>query len=420
MDAQNRAVFTCAKYLCATPAVVPPATACNMHPEHDAVLEVGLPIALPPPPQEAAVGTIGHCGGGAMSASPRSAGAVDGTAPMADSLPPKSLGNPSADTGYFCSLGMPFCEVRAALQRHEAAAQLQASPFAPCINSTSARLQREQPVEDVLLGKGRLVQQKRERAVKLQEFAARSDSARLSQRPSKSTEELARRYSERTGLTASQRLYHQSGGSHDRRMTDGASSPPASRRSPRDPVGSAACLHHPGVATFRTIPSASAQPASVRSVAERNAAWSRQRDQRILQLANRQQRSERQQCPFRPAVGGAAYLAAVGGTSSLDVVARGAAWQATREHRLQAARDALLAREAVQPARPRSADVLSHGAEPAFMVPTKSATHRVVSLGAASSCSSAFGDSCKSHLPEWAAPRADASWSTPAHMAGCG
>lgn len=270
-----------------------------------------------------------------------------------------------------------------ALQQREAALSEAESTFAPHINGASARMRRDAKVEDVLLGKGRVAQQKRERAVRAQERAA-AVSAR-SHRPSQSTDAHERRYRERTGQASAERLLER-----------------------RAPSAQTPSLH--GGSDFRDLPAAAAAPPpSARAVAERNLNWAQQREQRLRQLARRQRCAEREVCTFRPAVGGGAYLEAVGATSDLDVVARGAAWQASRESRLEAARRALLAQAAAELRAPRapspSTAASPTGGEPGWMVPTTA--HRngqrafaCMPLGAT------FGDSCHGELPEWAAPRA--------------
>lgn len=135
------------------------------------------------------------------------------------------------------------------------------------------------------------------------------------------------------------------------------------------------------------------------------------REQRMHQLVNQQQRSESEHCTFQPAVGGAAYLDAVGGNSSLDVVARGMTWQAMRDARLQAARRAQLEESAPWPVRPHmSQQPRMNGGnaqtpigDPPFMAPTMSASQR-----SSLTFNMGFDDSCCGQLPEWAAPRGDA------------
>lgn len=162
----------------------------------------------------------------------------------------------------------------------------------------------------------------------------------------------------------------------------------------------------PGACTpYRTIPAASG---GVHGVAHRSAVWAQMREQRMHQLVYQQQRSESEHCTFQPAVGGAAYLDAVGGNSSLDVVARGMTWQTMRDARLQAARRAQLEEHAQWPVRPHtSQQPLMNGGgasaskgEPLFMAPTVSASQRsslMLTMG--------FDDNCCGQLPEWAAPR---------------
>ena len=160
---------------------------------------------------------------------------------------------------------------------------------------------------------------------------------------------------------------------------------------------------------FQTIP---ATTGGVHGVAHRSSLWAQMREQRMHHLIHRQQRSEREQCTFQPAVGGAAYPDAVGGNSSLDVVARGVTWQAMRDARLQAARKAQL-ESASMPARHNTGSQQSPTSgrgkpsskgEPLFMTATVSASQRSSSMLA-----TGFDDNCCGQLPEWAAPRGGAN-----------
>ena len=164
---------------------------------------------------------------------------------------------------------------------------------------------------------------------------------------------------------------------------------------------------------FQTIPS------SARAVSERNAEWAQLRARRLQELTHRQQRSEREQCTFQPAAEGSAYLAAIGGGSSLDVVSRTMAWKETRDHRLQCTRQAMLMQAdqgRVAPhSRPRAstgawtcagtgAEAAAASGDPTFMAPTASASQKGV---APLPTTFSFEDSCHPQLPEWAAPRSE-------------
>lgn len=148
-------------------------------------------------------------------------------------------------------------------------------------------------------------------------------------------------------------------------------------------------------------------------VAERNASWAQLRERRLQQQAAQRHHLERQQCPFAPVTSGATYLAASGGGSSLDVVARSTVWQHTRDARLQAARAAQSAAEVAANHqailnRPLAVvDVALLAAEPGFMAPTVSASHRIqpAPLIDRPPPVPTDKDGCHFQLPEWAAPR---------------
>ena len=126
-------------------------------------------------------------------------------------LPPEACPPPpNACGGLFSTLGIPMASVAAATLRHEAQQQRTMPSFAPHINSASSHLRRELPVEDVLLGKHRHAQQRRERAAAVQDRAQRASTSRLNayQQPSRATVAFAKRYGERMRQTPTERLFH--------------------------------------------------------------------------------------------------------------------------------------------------------------------------------------------------------------------
>ena len=92
-------------------------------------------------------------------------------------------------------------------------------PFAPYINPTSAKLRRDVPVHEMLLGKGAASKQKLERtAAQLLEEDLRA--CKRTQPTPRATEELAQRYSERVGQSAKERLIAPRQVSLERAMED--------------------------------------------------------------------------------------------------------------------------------------------------------------------------------------------------------
>lgn len=105
----------------------------------------------------------------------------------------------------FSTMGIPQCDVHTARLRHDAMQQSLAASFTPQINDASASLHRPQRVEEVLLSKGRALQEKRERNAKLLLQAAKAEARKA--RPTQNSQLFAQRYSERTGQTVADRLY---------------------------------------------------------------------------------------------------------------------------------------------------------------------------------------------------------------------
>ena len=326
------------------------------------------------------------------------------------------------------SLGLPQCDVKATLRRLEADQQREMPRFEPKINSSSARMRRDMPVEEVLIGKGLQWQQRREKQRENVERAKQAASAREGWKPSRSTEQMAQRYGHRVGrLSAQERLFAPAPSlrrlEHERReQASRAASPPKASRA-GDGLAAVARTGS-GADAFHTIPR-SAGGASSRgsgtpgtmAVAERNAAWAQLREHRLQQAAHRQRHADAKVCTFQPASDGAGFLARTYGGSTLDLVSRNLEWQASRDSRLQAAREEIVRAEiasvpGVPPPRkyggvpgahpPPPIVAWSPGPgmpEPNFMVPT-------CSMPGAPECLQTFDDQCVvEHLPEWAAPR---------------
>ena len=301
-----------------------------------------------------------------------------------------------------CTLNASVNDAKAAVQRLEANAARVQAEFTPRINRASAQLRRELPIEDVLIGKGRQAQQKKERAIAGAERAKRVAAARTHCQPTRETNLLAQRYDKRNsqpGVARYMAPIHS-----QRRHTHSPSSEPPARA-----TQSVQCNGASGFSMLNSNANTEALNADEQhgalSVAKRNAAWAQLRARRLQQLANRHRRAEEQVCTFQPSSEGAEYIAAIGGGTSLDVVARGAVWQEARDRRLEAARQAILH------AQDEQIGGSTHGlalyddtqfGEPNYMIPTAS-TWRGPPLPWT------FEDPCVKQLPEWAAPRAPAS-----------
>jgi hypothetical protein len=339
---------------------------------------------------------------------------------------------PVAAGQVLTTLGLPASSVRAAMQRHEAEHARERPLFQPQITAAAARLHRTLPVEEMLLGKAQAAAKKRERAIAAQALEERRSLERTERAPS-ATDALARRYIERVGQTASERLYAPRSRTPSGRAAAKASMIGSAHATPR--MGGSHERAMRAVArsgsAFHTIPNSAVGPRSAGSissircgsadaVAERSATWAQAREQRVMELANRQRKSERDECTFKPAVHGGDYLAAVGASmSSLDVVERGRVWQAAREMRLESARNADLSLQmgggqCSSPQRtPLSPSRMPHayrGGEPRFMAPTTSARERVADtlpVKAAYAYDYVGGEVLSGSLPvpEWAAPR---------------
>lgn len=114
---------------------------------------------------------------------------------------------------------MPPCSIKAAVALDGAVYRGPHPPFAPHINPASAKLRRDVPVHEMLLGKGAASKQKLERtAAQLIEEELRQ-CERTHPTP-RATDELAQRYSERVGQTAHERLIAPRQVSLERAMED--------------------------------------------------------------------------------------------------------------------------------------------------------------------------------------------------------
>ena len=288
------------------------------------------------------------------------------------------------------------------------------------------------PIEDVLLGKGKQCQQKREKqaANRQREAETLAAAATTAIRLSQETEVLAKRYGERVGLpTAADRLL--------------AVKKPVLTTAP---FGASAATTTPrargSIAGYRTCSCAAGATAAsgdwweegggggagggaraargggggVLAVAERSAAWAQMKERRRQALMKR---DALERCTAQPSSNGTAYLASVGGGSALAFIARNAAWQATREGRLQAARQAqVLAVVASAPGVPtvrarRATTANAREGEPSYMAPCPSQSlgvnlphrHFLGALEKFSGSEQNLSDPCEPALPEWAAPR---------------
>ena len=321
--------------------------------------------------------------------------------------------------------------LHAKLARHEAARQYEVPSCTPRINSASAKLRRHMPIEDVLLGKGKQWQQKREKqAANLQReaeilAAAATNAIRLSH----DTEVLAKRYGERVGLpTAVDRLLAvkkpvlttaSSGTSAANATTARARGSSAGYRTCSCAAGATAASgdwwEEGGAAAAAASAAAAARGGGgVLAVAERSAAWAQMKERRRQALMKR---DALERCTAQPSSNGTAYLASVGGGSALAFIARNAAWQATREGRLQAARQAQVLAEVasvpgVPTVRARSATIdNAREGEPTYMAPCPSQSfgvnlphhHFLGALDKFSGNQQSLSDPCEPALPEWAA-----------------
>ena len=321
--------------------------------------------------------------------------------------------------------------LHAKLARHEAARQYEVPSCTPRINSASAKLRRDMPIEDVLLGKGMQCQQKREKqaANRQREAETLAAAATTAIRLSQETEVLAKRYGERVGLpTAADRLL----AVKKPVLTTASFGASAATTTPRA-RGSIAGYRTCSCAAGATAASgdwweegggggaggdarAARGGGGVLAVAERSAAWAQMKERRRQALMKR---DALERCTAQPSSNGTAYLASVGGGSALAFIARNAAWQATREGRLHAARQAqVLAVVASAPGVPtvrarRATTANAREGEPSYMAPCPSQSlgvnlphrHFLGALEKFSGSEQSLSDPCEPALPEWAAPR---------------
>lgn len=379
--------------------------------------------------------------------------ALDGAAMQRKASHRRRSSTPAADV--FTTLGRPMCTIKAEQLKHDA--ELNRRPIqSPQINLPSQRLHRDLPVHEVLLGKGRAAMAKRER---LRTALEQPNQPR--QKPPRATDALARRYAHRVGQSAEERLHTPRQLVRERvAQADAARMSSIAPFSPNVTPSSHGvhALARSGGGGFQTLPHAAspshgvdldpaARAAAVQGaidhhhhhhqhqqrqqrqrrthctpgaddVAARNASWAQLRDRRLKQSATRQSRMEAAQCTFHPATDGAAYLAAHGGGSALDVVERGKAWQAQRESRLSAARheaqlDEMRQMQAYPHVMTSAAACHAHGharsdvhgdAEPHFMATTASTRERASYLMATTSEALESSGEVVDELPEWCAP----------------
>ena len=407
---------------------------------------------------------------GAQSSAEAAVAVAPHAAVLAHAVPPlpvslRQMRDPAGES-TFTTLGLVQEDVSAAVALREAThLDRLERPFTPRINASSASLRRDVPVHEMLLGKGRAAQQKLE-LLERQLAAERSKDCQRTEPAPKGTAALARRYSERHGQTAEERLVAPKPVSRARvqqeveqrflaqapfsperstaasggmralaRACDAFSTlpgtgaaPPSARLSrggstPRQPPGTGTDAK--GRGTPRGTPRG-CDTAAVVGVAERSATWQQLRDQKRLQQEHRQRRSESDLCPFKPVVANTARAH----SSSVSVVERCQRWQEVREKRLQAAvaRDlvaiaqepqAAIAERAAECRRsslyapPRSCSPAHAwaGGEPRFMAPTIAANERIAIATlpysvAWEDSNAQFARQRELELPEWAAPRA--------------